>query len=81
MGRLWSWWDELFFRTGDRLVGLERRRKRYRGGLFLASWASITLVAHYVGFYGGATHHFYSWLGAAAIGGLVSLLVFARFLR
>jgi hypothetical protein len=81
MGRLWSWWDELFFRVEDRLVRLERRRKHYRGGWFLASWVSITLAAHYLGLFAGATHHLYSWAGAVAIGGFLSLLIFVIFLR
>jgi hypothetical protein len=81
MGRLWSWWDELFFRAGDDLVRLERRWKPYRGGLFLASWVSMTLAAHFVGLLAGATHHFYSWAGAVVIGGFLSLLVVVVFRR
>lgn len=81
MGRLWSWWDALFFRAGDRLVRLERRPKLYRSGSFLTSWVAITVVAHFLGLFAGATHHFYSWVGALAIGGLLSLVVFVLFLR
>jgi hypothetical protein len=71
----------LFFRAGDRLVHLERHPRLYRSGLFLASWVSITLVAHYLGLWGGATHTFYSWAGAVAVGWLLSLLVFLVFWR
>jgi hypothetical protein len=81
VSRLWTWWDDLFFRAGDRLVRLERRPKLYRSGWFLASWVSITLAAHYLGLFAGATHHFYSWVAAAAIGFLLTLLVFVIFLR
>jgi hypothetical protein len=81
MGRLWSWWDELFFRAGDRLVRLERRRKHYRAGWFIASWVSITLASHYLGLDDAGTRNLYSWAGAVGIGGFLSLLVFVVFLR
>lgn len=79
--RLTSWMGDLFFWTGDRLVRLERRPKLYRSGFFLTCWASITLVAHYLGLYAGATHSLYSWAGAVGIGGVLSVLVLVIFLR
>jgi hypothetical protein len=73
------------FWVGGRLNRLERWPKPYYSVLFLLSWLSLSLLAHYAGLDAGMSRRYLSWAGAVAMGFLLSciasLVVYLTYLR